>query len=201
MPNALGAARGDDASDTILSLTDQRAPRVALMSKDRTRQWFVDGLARAREKHHFDLWAWVIMPEHVHLLICPLELTYRMETLVPSITKPVSHRAIQFLQEQAPEFLEKLTVRNRNRTYRRFWQAGPGYDASFSVWTEAIMLGPMTANACRVRSTAPLRNGASRRPHRPPAILARLLSDLSDLQLTLTFLEDGLHVVVTVSRK
>lgn len=70
------------------------------------------------------------MPEHVHLLICPLELTYRMETILPSIKKPVSHRAIQFLQEQAPEFLEKLTVRNRNRTYRRFWQAGPGYDAN-----------------------------------------------------------------------
>jgi putative transposase len=103
---------------------------LALLSKDRTRQWFVDGLAQAREKHHFDLWAWVIMPEHVHLLICPRELTYRMETILPSIKKPVSHRAIRFLREHAPEFLEKLTVRNRNRTYRHFWQAGPGYDAN-----------------------------------------------------------------------
>jgi len=103
---------------------------IALLSKDRTRQWFVDGLAHARGRQHFDLWAWVIMPEHVHLLICPRELTYKMEAILPSIKKPVSQRALQFLHEHAPEFLEKLTVRNRNRTYRRFWQAGPGYDAN-----------------------------------------------------------------------
>jgi putative transposase len=103
---------------------------LALLSKDRTRFWFIEELTKAREKHHFDLWAWVIMPEHVHLLICPRELTYKMEKILASLKKPVSHRAIQFLTQHAPDFLEKLTVRNRNRTYRRFWQAGPGHDAN-----------------------------------------------------------------------
>lgn len=41
--------------------------RLALLSKDRTRQWFLDALDKGRVKHGFDLWAWVIMPEHVHL--------------------------------------------------------------------------------------------------------------------------------------
>ena len=47
-----------------------------------------------------------------------------------SIKKPVGYNAIQYLKEHAPGFLERLTVRNRNRTYHRFWQAGPGHDAN-----------------------------------------------------------------------
>ena len=50
---------------------------LPLLSKDRTRVWFVEELAKARTKHHFDLWAWVIMPEHVHLLICPRKSSIR----------------------------------------------------------------------------------------------------------------------------
>jgi REP element-mobilizing transposase RayT len=45
--------------------------RQPFLSKDRSRQWMVDAIQRARETHRFHLWAWVIMPEHVHLLICP----------------------------------------------------------------------------------------------------------------------------------
>jgi hypothetical protein len=45
--------------------------RLPLLSKDRSRRWFGDALAPARLKHGFELWAWVIMPQHVHLLVCP----------------------------------------------------------------------------------------------------------------------------------
>ena len=48
-------------------LTFSCCQRLALLSKDRTRQWFLDALDKGRVKHGFDLWAWVIMPEHVHL--------------------------------------------------------------------------------------------------------------------------------------
>jgi putative transposase len=102
--------------------------RMALLGKDRTRWWLVEALEVAREKHRFDLWAWVIMPEHVHLLVWPREPAYRIATILADLKRPVGRHAIDYLQEHAPEFLEQLTVRNRNRTYRRFWQAGPGQD-------------------------------------------------------------------------
>ena len=92
---------------------------IPLLSKDRTRVWFIDALQKARIKHEFDLWAWVIMPEHVHLLIFPRSATYKTEKILASIKKPVGYKAIQYLKENAPAFLERLTVRNRNRTYRR----------------------------------------------------------------------------------
>lgn len=44
---------------------------IPLLSKDRTRQWFLDSLCKAAEKHSFHLWAYVIMPNHVHLLVWP----------------------------------------------------------------------------------------------------------------------------------
>jgi hypothetical protein len=43
--------------------------RMALLSKDRTRWWLLEAVEDAREKHRFDLWAWVFMPEHVVLKI------------------------------------------------------------------------------------------------------------------------------------
>jgi putative transposase len=104
--------------------------RLPLLSRDRTRLWFVEDLAKARTKHRFDLWAWVIMPEHAHRLICPREIEYRMKKILASINKPVSCKAIQFLHQHASALLEKLTVRNQNRIYHRFWQAGPGHDAN-----------------------------------------------------------------------
>ncbi len=115
--------------------------RLPLLSKDRTRQWFVEALNNARKTHGFQLWAWVIMPEHVHLLIWPpvaeissdpASLRGRISGILADIKRPVGEKAIRHLEEHAPEFLEKLTVRNRNRTYRRFWQAGSGYDENIS---------------------------------------------------------------------
>jgi putative transposase len=102
--------------------------RLPLLSKDRSRDWFLEALDKARTRHQFDLWAWVIMPEHVHLLIWPRRPAYRMAKILASIKKPVGENAIRYLRAHAPAFLGRLTVCNRNRTYHRFWQAGPGWD-------------------------------------------------------------------------
>lgn len=68
------------------------------------------------------------MPGHVHLLIWPRRQDYRTASILADIKRPVGQKAIAYLAERAPEFLARLTVKNRNRTYRRFWQAGPGQD-------------------------------------------------------------------------
>jgi putative transposase len=115
--------------------------RLPLLSKDRTRQWFIEALTEARSKHGFHLWAWVLMPEHVHLLIWPpfsrvdssdTSTIGRIAGILADLKRPVGRRAIRYLEDRSPNFLERLTVRNRNRTYRRFWQAGSGYDENVS---------------------------------------------------------------------
>jgi putative transposase len=109
-------------------LTFSCCRRLPLLSKDRTRKWLVEAIDEARRKHRFDLWAWVIMPEHVHLLIYPREPQYRTASILTAIKRPVGERAIAYLVDRKSTFLERLTVRTKIRTYHRFWQAGPGYD-------------------------------------------------------------------------
>ena len=102
--------------------------RMPLLSKDRSRRWLVAALQAARLKHRFDLWAWVIMPEHVHLLLWPRHPHYRISTILADMKRPEGQEAVAWLEVNQPDFLERLTVRNRNRTYRHFWQVGPGQD-------------------------------------------------------------------------
>ncbi len=93
--------------------------RLPLLSKDRSRRWLIDAIQAARLKHQFDLWGWVIMPEHVHLLLWPKHPGYRTHLILADIKRPVGQEAIRWLEANHPEFLARLTVHNRNRTYRR----------------------------------------------------------------------------------
>lgn len=115
--------------------------RFPLLSKDRTCQWFVDALEEARTTHGFHLWAWVIMPEHIHLLLWPpFDLISpdphcmqgRICGILSSIKRPMSAKAIEHLKASAPDYLRQLTVLNANRIYHRFWQSGSGHDENVS---------------------------------------------------------------------
>ena len=79
--------------------------RLPLLSKDRTRLWFLQALAEARAGHNFDLWAWVVMPEHVHLLIYPKLPDYHIEKILASVKAPVGARAIRYLKHRQSPFL------------------------------------------------------------------------------------------------
>ncbi len=119
-----------DGDEDAHFLTFSCYQRLPLLSKVRTRYSLIDALEKARLTHQFDLWAWVIMPEHVHLLIWPQSKEYETDKVLWSIKQPVATKAIRFLEEFEPEFLDCLRVVNRGRTYRHIWQVGPGYDVN-----------------------------------------------------------------------
>ena len=103
--------------------------RYKLLSKDRTRQWFVDSLDQARRKHDFHVWNYVIMPEHVHVTLLPQRSNYKISDILHSIKKPVSNKAMNYLRRTNPRWLERLTVRQPSgKIERHFWQPGGGYD-------------------------------------------------------------------------
>ena len=107
--------------------------RYQLLSKHRTRLWFVEALKNARTKHGFHLRAWMIMPEHIHLLLWMPDEEMKTDKILASINKPVSYKACQYLKQHASRFLEKLTVAGANRTYHRFWQPGSGWSTPYSL--------------------------------------------------------------------
>ena len=71
----------------------------AYLSKDRTRNWLIESLLQAREKHQFELWGWVIMPNHAHLLILPQPET-KISKILTSIKQPVARKASNWLRKQ-----------------------------------------------------------------------------------------------------
>ena len=103
----------------------------AFLSSDRTCQYLADSIIRARQKHDFDLWAYVFMPEHVHILICPRKPDYSISQILLSIKQSVSRKAIIYLRKHNPEGLKSLATGQNHRPYC-FWQAGGGYDRNIT---------------------------------------------------------------------
>jgi len=97
----------------------------------RTCNYLVDAIISGREKHKFDLWAYVFMPNHVHLLICPREQQYSISDMLLSIKQPVSRKAVNFLKNNNPDGLKNLSTSQIYRPYR-FWQKGGGYDRNIT---------------------------------------------------------------------
>jgi putative transposase len=103
----------------------------AFLSSERICQYLVDSIISSREKHQFDLWAYVFMPSHVHLLICPREMQYSISDILLSVKQPVSRRAVDYLRSNNPDGLKYLATSQIHRSYR-FWQKGGGYDRNIT---------------------------------------------------------------------
>jgi len=103
--------------------------RKPFLRSDRTRRYLVNAITKAKVKHHFDLWAYVIMPEHVHLLIWPRHDDYSIAGILRSIKQSVSRRAVEYLKRHNPAGLSVLTTGQKYTPYR-FWLPGGGYDRS-----------------------------------------------------------------------
>ncbi|MCG8586999.1 MAG: transposase [Pirellulales bacterium] len=102
--------------------------RLPLLNRDRSRRWMVDAIDLGRRKAPFDLWAFVIMPEHVHLVLLPKDGA-RISSMLTTMKQSVSKRAILWLKENAPHYLERITDHQPNgKQHHRFWQRGGGYD-------------------------------------------------------------------------
>ena len=108
-----------------------------LLGADRTRRWFLDGLEAARRRHPFDLWGYVIMPDHVHLLILPGD-GVRISAILSAAKVPVARRAVPWVRKHAPAFLPRMTDAQPNgRSTHRFWQRGGGHDRNIRTAREA----------------------------------------------------------------
>ena len=132
--------------------------RQPFLSRDRARLWTIDAIRRAIDQHGFRLWAYVLMPEHVHLLVCPSTPEYSTSAFLSSVKRSVAIRAVRFVREHATEFLPRMVDRQPNGVVtHRFWQRGRGYDRNLweprYVWE---MIDYIHAN--------PVRRGLCERP-------------------------------------
>ena len=125
------------------------------LSRRRSRQWMIEAISDSRTKHRFALWAYVLMPEHVHLLIWPTQPEYSISRILSSLKQPVAKRALLHVRQFAPSFLHQMEDRQPSGTvHHRFWQRGGGYDRNLTepntIWWEIeyIHANPVRRGLC-----------------------------------------------------
>jgi len=109
------------------------------LESNRARHYFIHAVKRARMAHRFDLWAWVIMPDHVHLLVYPRVGNHSISPILKSIKQSVSRRFILHLRKNDPKGLLLLETSYESPRYR-FWQPGGGHDRNIHTHDGLIEL-------------------------------------------------------------
>jgi putative transposase len=86
-------------------------------------------LETARHEFVFRLWAYVIMPNHVHLLIWPSESVYKIELINKAIKGRMAKRYIKFYERAGNIYeLNAYRIVENGINHYRIWQRGGGFD-------------------------------------------------------------------------
>ncbi|MBK7403120.1 MAG: transposase [Phycisphaerales bacterium] len=109
----------------------------------------------ALTKHNTRLWAFCIMPNHVHLLLYPERLDWRAGAFLGTLKQSVCKRALLWMHAHAPDRLALMRDEQPNgKVSYRFWQRGGGYDRNLwsddAIWAmiDYIHLNPVEAGLC-----------------------------------------------------
>ena len=107
---------------------------MPLLTNDVWREKLCRSIDTAIDRWQFRLVAFVLMPEHVHLLVYPTVTPVKIDRLLSAIKQPYSVRIKRLLEAAHNPLLERLTVQERpGKTAFRYWQEGPGYDRNLST--------------------------------------------------------------------
>ena len=97
--------------------------RLPLLNHDKIRGLFVDRLAAVCAVEHVRLLGWVVMPEHVHLVVFPDgEPDFRR--FCHALKRPVAEAVLRRWKKLEAPILKKIA----HGPGYRFWQTGGGYD-------------------------------------------------------------------------
>ncbi len=119
--------------------------RLPLLKNPTLADLFIRSLAEARERCGFELFAHVVMPEHVHLLLRPSR-EGTLDRALLSLKLSVAQRAIRRWKELNAAILDRIDTADGPR----FWQKGGGFDrnvrggAEFSKHVHYIHQNPVT---------------------------------------------------------
>ncbi len=109
-------------------LTFSTSGRVPVLQPDEVKAILIQVLDESRQRFNFEIWAYVVMLDHVHMLVFPREQVYDIDQVRQDIKKRSAFRAIALLRESRPDLIERITLREGSKVRTRFWQDGKGYD-------------------------------------------------------------------------
>lgn len=103
--------------------------KLRLLTNDAWRKLLSEVIQSACDDESMELVAFVFMPDHVHLLVFPLQREPGISQYLAKVKQPFSGRIRGALEDTNSPLLKRLMIRERPGKYVfRFWQEGPGCD-------------------------------------------------------------------------
>lgn len=103
--------------------------RRAFFDDAALRDEFAENIEHARALHRFRLLAWVVMPEHVHVMLMPTCLLDEQGSALPAILMAIKKPFSQAV-------MARWRARGLAKDVPRFWQAGGGFDRNVRDFAE-----------------------------------------------------------------
>lgn len=101
---------------------------------------------------HYALWAYVIMPTHIHLLVWPRKDIYSISRFLNHVKGKTASRYREILKMNNPDRYALFFVQFRGSQSFRLWQRGGGYDRN--LWNGKAIhnsIGYIEANPVRAK--------------------------------------------------
>lgn len=99
--------------------------RLPLLKNDAIKRVCVESLAASRERFALKLHGWVIMPEHVHMMIRIPDASVTMSDVLRFLKGGVARRVLMRWRELGAPILDRLCNASGDA---HFWQRGGGYE-------------------------------------------------------------------------
>jgi putative transposase len=107
--------------------------KLPLLGFTKTRDWLIESMERVRTSLEIEIWAYVLMPDHVHLVFFPTNPKYSIARILQQLKQTVAQRAINHLRRTGSRWLDRLTrVGPDGSASVHFWQPGGGYDRNIT---------------------------------------------------------------------
>ena len=97
---------------------------LPIFKNDRIKDHFLNRFQQTIERFKLEVFAWVIMPQHVHMIVYDDSDSITMTRFNHSLKRPFALEVLNRFRTLKTPFLEKLKHGNGHR----FWQTGGGYD-------------------------------------------------------------------------
>ena len=122
--------RARDSGQCIHALTFSTHRRQPVLIRPGIPEVFFRHLDEARREQDFELFAFVLMPEHVHLAIGPRSPGFQLSKALRAIKLPSAREVFSI----HPELAGALNVTLANgKCQPRLWLAGGGYDCQMEL--------------------------------------------------------------------
>lgn len=119
-------------------LTFSTYQRLPILTADSVLRTLAKHVRLACDELDTALWAYVFMPEHVHLLVRPRREDYSISDFLRKVKEPFAREALRALREMDPSLWRRLLViLPSGRQFGRFWQPGGGYDVNLRTKQKA----------------------------------------------------------------